>query len=181
MFQQINFFEFLKNTYRIVYYFLILSVYKFVFKGIYKDRKRYPIKEPFYNYQIIDNINSKKFFQNKLILPYQTLLLTDRQSRDIVYETLEVKILEPFKTEKLNFKQTNKLVLAVSLLDKTIAPKKIKNKIKISYGSAQQIFTLNEVNKFFYLTLMDLKKFSNLKIESSSSNLAISTVGKPSG
>tara|TARA_A100001035_G_C27785286_1_gene504034 strand:- start:1542 stop:3260 length:1719 start_codon:yes stop_codon:yes gene_type:complete len=164
---------FLKK-FKYIYFLVILLVYKSVLKVFFKDRKRYPINEPFLNFQLFNNINENKIFPQKLILPYENIKFIDRQRRDISYESLEACIIGPRKQIKIPIKETNSLILPIAVLDKSIFPLNKRTNLKILFGKKNYSLDIFDVNKFHYLPLKQNNLFNEVIVKSSSSNLAIS-------
>lgn len=151
--------------------------FNFLIFEIYKDKTFLPRKGPYEIYEIFKNINKKKFFKDKIILPYIDLNNFNIMNIHKPYEILEIFNLTKDSSKNFKINKPNKnLILPLALLDKSNHDSLETDIISISYGKFKYNLELKYKNRFHYLPLFSDKKIDNVKIKSSKNSLAI---GKP--
>lgn len=163
--------RFLKNT---AIKFLKFNFRVFV-KQVVKDKAVMPHKVVDDIYEIFDNINEKKIFDKKIILPYEDVNILNRINIYKPYEILEVKTIPKNSTLDLNVDTTKDMILPLAVLDLNLTEKG-NDKIKLSYGDDKVELELRYKNRFHYLPVKSNVNFEKIKIQSDRRNIV---VGKP--
>jgi len=163
--------RFLKNT---AIKFLKFNFRVFV-KQVVKDKAVMPHKVVDDIYEIFDNINEKKIFDKKIILPYEDVNILNRINIYKPYEILEVKTIPKNSTLDLNVDTIKDMILPLAVLDLNLTEKG-NDKIKLSYGDDKVELELRYKNRFHYLPVKSNVNFEKIKIQSDRRNIV---VGKP--
>ena len=146
-----------------------------IIKQILNGKSIMPNNIPFYKYEIFKNINDKRHFKHKIILPYTNIDFINNGNIYKPYEIIEVTTLDSNtkKSLKLGVK-TKDLVLPIAILNHE-AEDSIEN-INLEFGNTQQKLQIKYKNRFHYLPIKSEKLIEKIIIKSDLNNIAI---GKP--
>ena len=115
--------------------------FKLIIKHIIKDKFIMPNESPHEVYEIFKNINKKKLFDKKIILPYTKIDLLNRINIYKPYEIVEISTLDKQseKKIKLDVKSSN-LVLPLAILKHESEKTDITEKIILKFSREKLLF-----------------------------------------
>ena len=156
---------------------VFLVFFNEISKKIYGVRPLIPKNIPFEIFEVFENLNKKKNFDQKIILPYIDLDLFKKLKINNPYEILEVEILKENSQKTIKMLDSSKAsVLPIALLNQKSTNKNETDYIKIEFTSISQKLELKYLNRFHYLPLKSDENFNSIKINSGNNKIAI---GKP--
>jgi len=136
-----------------------------------------PRKTPSELYEVFENTNQSRYFNNKVLLPYVDINLLNKVNIYKPNEILEVELMASQMEKTFEMKGESKnLVLPLAILDKNGTDGAKPASISISFLGVKQELELKYKNRFHYLPLVADQSIQNFKIGSNNSQLAI---GKP--
>tara|TARA_X000001036_G_C20655548_1_gene796779 strand:+ start:206 stop:1876 length:1671 start_codon:yes stop_codon:yes gene_type:complete len=165
--------RFFLKVFEKVFLFLLHKIIKWK----YQDRPIFPTNIPFDIYEIFGNINKKKIFNQKIILPYEDLNFFKRIIKNKPCEILEVDILEENRQKKIQIlKGSKSVILPLALINQKTTRDNEEDYVQIEFGCDVQTLKLKYLNRFHYLPIRSNQIINSIKINSSKNKLAI---GKP--
>ena len=163
----------IKFLIKYIYNTILNFVYYLIIKTSLKGKKTLPSKLPFIAYEIFTNLNKHKLFDNKIILPYNEIDNFNKININRPNEVLEIKVIKPKKTFKVNLIKTRDVILPLALLDKRQLNQNKNDKIKLSYNGKNILVELKYKNRFHYLPISCSKSFNEIEIKANNYPISI--------
>ena len=155
---------------------LVNTFIRILIKKFYKDKSIMPSKYPFEVFEIFQNINKNKFFDKKIIIPYENEDFHNLININKPYEILEITELESKSSKKISIKKNKDIVIPLAILSTNTSKNPNNQIIKIVIGDIVSTIELKYSNRFHYLPIDNKSLCDTIEFYSDSLKLSI---GKP--
>lgn len=149
--------------------------FKILVKKLVKDKAIMPHNVLDDVYEIFNNLNEKKLFEKKIILPYVDIDMLNRINIYKPYEILEIKKIAQKSSLSLDVNSTKDMLLPLAILDLNGEARGNDN-IHLSCNNKKIELELKYKNRFHYLPIKSDLDIQNIKIYSDKREIVI---GKP--
>lgn len=151
--------------------------FKLIINHKIKDKFILPNESPHEVYEIFENINNKKLFDKKIILPYTKIDLLNRINVYKPYEIVEISTLEKQSEKKIKLDvQSNNLILPLAILKHESEKTDETEKIILKFSDTIQSLEIKYKNRFHYLPISSEKPIDEIIVKS---DINCVVVGKP--
>ena len=151
--------------------------FKLIIKNIIKDKFIMPNESPHEVYEIFKNINKKKFFDKKIILPYTKIDLLNRINIYKPYEIVEISTLDKQSEKKIKLAaKSSDLILPLAILKHESEKTDETEKIILKFSDTIQSLEIKFKNRFHYLPISSEKPIDEITVKSDINSVV---VGKP--
>lgn len=149
--------------------------FKILIKQLVKNKAMMPHNVVDDLYEVFENINEKKLFKKKIILPYMDIDVLNRANIYKPYEILEIEKILQNSSLSLDVDSTRDMLLPLAILDLN-AEARGNDKISLFCDNKKIELELKYKNRFHYLPIKSDIDIKNIKINSDKREIAI---GKP--